>query len=689
MSLQQSRGLWFGVSLLVIQPPAPPVFETEVALVAVPVFVTDGSGKAVAGLTAADFEIQDGGKRVPIVAFQAIDVDAPAASAIVSMPGFPVAIQAAAARQFLLLFDLQFSPPAGLLRARMAAMRFVRESLAANDLVAVATFGRTGLKMLTGFTTDRSYVTRAINGLGVVPALEMASDPLGLSGAFEAPAGGDGLADQEIAEEMELLRVALKTQYQYRIADFLASLDDLARALAPLRGRKQIVLLSGGYAQEGWADSSAVASPTESFEQNRNDPLMGAFLRDKMHEVFRKAGVSDVVVHSVDLRGIEGPVDVASQTGRNERRGEGGLALRALAENTGGHFVRPTNDFGLALREMEQVSRHYYVLAFQPAEPAPKVGRPRGVKVRVNRDGLRVSHRAAYVVPKSSPGVDAADARLAAAEAIAKGLSGGRLRPHLTAMPYRDRQGRASVPVVLHLDGEALAAAVRDDGLAVQVYGYALANGRVLDSLEFATTLDLSKVGASLRTDGLSVLTAFAASPGPVDIRFFVRAGGTGETGSIRRQLEVPAFTDGETVLSAPIRTLPATEKIVAPYETRGRPPVEIPFRLGGRPFLPDTSRVLTPGLPSELCVFVWPSRLASSEPLNVTGELAQPGQASQPLRFEGAPRVVADADGFDRYVVTVVPPRAAPGDYILRLTFRQPGTGWSACSETNISLQE
>ena len=41
----------------------PPVFGTGVTAVAVPVFVTDKAGQAVAGLGAADFEIEDQGKR--------------------------------------------------------------------------------------------------------------------------------------------------------------------------------------------------------------------------------------------------------------------------------------------------------------------------------------------------------------------------------------------------------------------------------------------------------------------------------------------------------------------------------------------------------------------------------------------------------------------------------------------------
>ena len=103
--------------------------------------------------------------------------------------------------------------------------------------------------MLTGLTTDREYAARAIEGLGVVRTLEPSSDPLGLAGEPRAAVGGSEMAemaDQEIAAQMAVLREALRRQYQHRVDDLVASLDDLAQALSSLRGRKQIVLLSGG-----------------------------------------------------------------------------------------------------------------------------------------------------------------------------------------------------------------------------------------------------------------------------------------------------------------------------------------------------------------------------------------------------------------------------------------------------------
>ena len=662
------------------QKPEPPVFGANIALVAVPVFVTDKSGKAVRGLTAEDFEIEDGGKRVPIVAFQAVDADAPATAE--SQAELPVAMQAAAPRQFLLLIDLHFSPAAGLYFGRKAAIAFVRDALAPGDLVAVATSSRSGLQMLTNFTSDHANAARAIEGKGIVATL--GSDPLGLSGELMASGGSASLADQELAGQDALLKEAQQGLLRHDITVFLENLSKLVQLLSPLRGRKQIVLLSAGF-------SDAVFSSPEG------TPLLA-----KMREIFREAGQSDVVIHTVNLTGIRGPIDVASRTGRDDsldtggpppnlksvvNRGSNQGTLVTLAQSTGGRFILPTNDFGKALREVDQISRHSYVIAFE-ADPAAKGNRPRTLKVRVRGSGLSVSHRTTYTAPAPWKASDARAVQLQAGEAIAKGLSGGALRLHLTTLPYRDREGKASVHAVLQIDGPALGEAAQGAALVVQVYGYVMDAGRVLDSLALNTSMDLSKFGAAVKSSGIRVLTAFPASRAAMDLRFFVRTGTSGVTGSIQRNVAVPAFVEGEPVLSTPMFTLPLAGKVVVPFQPQNRPRIEIPFHLGSEPFVPDASVALTPGRARDACVFVWRARPGST-PLEVTGEIARLGEAPVPLRIEGAPRVFPDPDGFERYVVTVVPPQAARGTYTLRLTFGEPGTGSTTRSETGVFLEK
>jgi hypothetical protein len=274
-----------------------------------------------------------------------------------------------------------------------------------------------------------------------------------------------------------------------------------------------------------------------------------------------------------------------------------------------------------------------------------------------------------------------------ASEAISKGLSGGPLRLHLSTLPYRDREGKASVQAVLQVDGAALAEAAQGKDLAIQIYGYAMAGGRVVDGLALNTAIDLAKFGPVVRDSGISVLTAFPVSTGNVDLRFFVRAGSADVTGSIQRDVAVPAFLAGERVLSAPMFMLPPAGRLVVPFQPKSRPAIAIPFYVDDRRFVPDASVVLTPGRAREACVYVWRDRGADLAPFKVTAELIRGGQEPQPVRLDGVPRVVSETDGFDRYVVTVVPPAAAAGAYRLRLTFVEPGTGRAVRTEAEVEL--
>ncbi|HZJ70073.1 MAG TPA: VWA domain-containing protein, partial [Planctomycetota bacterium] len=339
-----------------------------------------------------------------------------------------------------------------------------------------------------------------------------------------------------VALELELLgrqQLELKRDYAQRVLDFLGNLAELGRALAPWRGRKQVLVFSGGFDQSTWNE---VQAPTGPFARTTVpaavlDTASIQNIRDQMRRTFRTLREADVVLHTVDVSGIQGAMDLTNQEGLGQQRGQGRETLQALSENTGGVAVRPTNDFARALGEVDAASRHYYVLAFAPPDGAGT--KPRSLKVKVRAAGLSVSHRAAYTLPAPPPeGKD--DVLAVAAEAIAKGLTGGALQLDLLALPYRDPRGGLSVPAVLHVDGAALAATATGAQARVQVYGYALVADQVVDALRLETTLDLAKLGPALRENGLRLLTSFAVpAAGPVDVRFFVRAGAGGTSGSV------------------------------------------------------------------------------------------------------------------------------------------------------------
>jgi VWFA-related protein len=686
---------------LFAQSPGPqevPVFQSAVTVVAVPVFVTDKSGKAVPGLGAADFEVEEQGRKVPLAAFQAVDAMSrlPAAEA-------GTLIQATARRQFLLLFDLTFSTPVGIKRAQDAASTLVRGSLAPSDLAAVATFGQAGVQVLVAFTTDHAQLARAIAGLGIVDTQRL-RDPLGIAYDLGVERWGPGLGapsenqlDANLRLMAQLMARSEQAQYRQRVDGFLAGLAGLARTLDAVHGRKQVILLSAGFdssvvggAQGQEAEDAALAVVEGRLHEVLTDRSFGdSTTRGTLDRLFQTLAATDTVIHSVDVGGMV--ASTAVDQNLPVRTGQGRDTLAQFAENTGGRFVKDANDLRTGLQEILDASSHYYVLAFEPTDAAKNPDRVRKLKVRVKRDGLSVSYRRAYVIPDSKRDAVAGSGQLQAAEAIAKGLSGGAIALRALAVPYRDARGSIALPVILEIDGRTLLSGAASKQLQLEVFGYAFDDaGHIYDAFGLTPTLDLAKLKPSLERRGLQVLSSFAVPAGPVDLRFLVREKASGRAGSLRVRLEVPAFEAGRMVLSPTLAMDDPRTRLVLPAASRGRPGLEIPFRLAETPFTADALPILRNDAARELCVMAWggETRYGRGEPYRVEAELVDDAGVARALPLVGAPRVVQDADGLERYVVGVVARGVAPGRYDLRLLFRDPATGATARSELPVQFE-
>ena len=103
-----------------------------VHVVEIPVNVIGKDGKPVAGLTAADFDLYDDGKKQTITGMDVIDLS----RAVTPSPGAAVAtpVEGAAIRHWLIIFDLSYTSLSGLLRARDGAREFVTKAMRPTDL---------------------------------------------------------------------------------------------------------------------------------------------------------------------------------------------------------------------------------------------------------------------------------------------------------------------------------------------------------------------------------------------------------------------------------------------------------------------------------------------------------------------------------------------------------------------------
>jgi hypothetical protein len=358
--------------------------------------------------------------------------------------------------------------------------------------------------------------------------------------------------------------------------------------------------------------------------------------------------------------------------------GQGRDTLAQLAGNTGGRFIADANNLRAGLDQLLEGSRHYYVLAFEPQNPSDRPDRPRKLKVRVRGDGLSVSHRRGYVLAARGAEAGPAAATLQAAEAIAKGLTGGSIALHAVAVPYRNARGARSLPVILQADGRALVKGAVSRHLQLELFGYAFGgDGRLLDVVTLSPVVDLGAVKPALEAKGLQIVTSFAVADGPVELRFVVRDKVSQRAGSLSLRVEMPSLDDDALFVSPALVMDDPRTRLVQPAASRGLPRLEIPFRLAGEAFTADPLPTLANGVARDVCVMTWggPKPDGHGQAFEVEALLsAGVGDARGEL-IAGKPRVVPDADGLQRYVFSLTPRHVPPGAYELRIRLRDPAS--------------
>lgn len=208
-------------------------------------------------------------------------------------------------------------------------------AIAPTDRVAIASYSQSP-QLLLGFTPNKAQARATLQNLNF----------------------GNGFADLNLS------------------ASLAAAID----SLAPLPGKKSIVLLSTG------VDTSSVQSW----------PL-----------IQQKLNTSDVRILAVSLAGdfrkpakrkkpsVQERTDTAEVS---EVLGEADKWLRELSHATGGraYFPQNTKDFEHAYAEIAQLIRHEYSLAFAPPAADNQL---HFLKVKVKGSAYQVDHRQAYLAP--------------------------------------------------------------------------------------------------------------------------------------------------------------------------------------------------------------------------------------------------------------------------------------------------
>jgi VWFA-related protein len=656
--------------------------RSEVVSVEVPVQVTRDGGP-VRGLTAADFVLTDNGHERTIDGFRVVDLlDTTSAAAAVSR------VPATARRHFLLLFDLSFSDPSSIERARRAGHDLVSRAFHPSDMMAVADYtAARGAELVLGFTNDRQAVARALDLMGTAEPLRHVRDPLALTVTTVGEVLGaiSGGAENNKAERRrteydgfrDMQTFEARSQRERQERDILAlasSFEELGKLMRGVAGRKQVVFLSEGF------DSSIVVGTEDIRRQMEiaSESMAGEVWRvdseerfgsnaakqalEMAIEEFRRA---DCAIQAVDIGGVRGPGDTSAGAG-----GQDGLFI--LADRTGGELYRNYNQVAGAMDELIERTGLTYILAFSPAD-LEHDGSFHNLKVKLvaGPRGARVVHRPGYFAPRPYSELSAAERRIQTAGLVTGGEPGGEIPIDVLAAPFPGLT-EAYVPVLLEIDGPSLLAAAGDDAVVpLEIYIYAISeSGRVADYAAQALTLDLGKLRQALAHGGYKFWAHFQLAPDRYVVRALVRNVATGETGLRLLDLAVPDPAAPAPWLLPPLFADPGGRWLIG--QEAGRPDVEYPFSLGGEAFVPAARAVLRRGQPAALSLFGF--HLGDGDPA-VSAELIGAGGAATPAPgiVIATRETVAGQEGWIRFGATMSELDAEPGDYRLVVTLRSP----------------
>jgi VWFA-related protein len=664
---------------------------TEVTAVQVPVQVVRG-GEPVRGLTAADFEIYDGRRKQAMTGFEVLDLAARQEQAAASIPP-------SLRRHFLFLFDLSFSEPKSLVKAR----QMVREMLPAlhpSDLVAVASYSAAyGPQLLLGFTSDRSQVPKALDRLGAAQLVDRNPDPLTLwlLDIKQQMRGGEALDLYESIDPLPaMVRQGERMNRQQQatvVRAFASSVADLAGLMAGVHGRKQVIYLSEGF------DASLLQGTDDEKEKVRmRDLVIGgrgyevdseerygetrsANVLEKMMEQFRR---SDCVIQSVDIGGLRaGTPQGGTGFGEAPVRPAGEGTLFTLAHDTGGELYRNFNDLGTAMGQLLRKTGVTYVLTFQP-DQVKRDGSYHQLRVQLKgaaAKGAQAYFRPGYYAPRPYGQLSAKERLMAAAEQIIGGGDSGTVGLAVLVAPFRRIGGapaagaaapvRAYVPVVIEADGASLMSGSQGGVMGAEIYAYAIdVAGAIQGFFTQNLRLDLAKLAPALRRTGLKFFGHLDLPPGEYNVRVLVRNGSTGAYGLRAQPLVVPAFGQPGPVLlppffpEAPGRWVMVRE---APRDKQGQgqEPAPYPFVVQERAYVPSSRPLLAAGQEAVVALVGYDLPAGGLEAR--ARVVAADGRHARDVDLEITLRESPDAAGEERLTAVFRAPQGlSPGEYQL-----------------------
>jgi VWFA-related protein len=600
------------------------VLRAQSNVVRIDVEVTDGSGKAIKGLRADQFDVTDDGKAQKISSFSYSDIEkvetateenAKPIVVPVDNEG-PGAAEAATdavrdRRMIVLFFDMTSMETDDILRAHVAAQKFLKQQMTPADLVSVVVFS-TRLAVLANFTNDRATLDKAVAQL-VPGAASQISNPL-----YAAAQNGE----YDVQQYTGAAYTPDETEFNvFNTDQKLEAVEGLVNVLATIPGRKALVEFTGGITQTGEENRAELRSATDA------------------------ANRADVSIYSIDARGMfatppGGDVTANAATGtsmfsgaavyhQTDQREDSRDTLATLSTDTGGKAFFDLGDLADAFPAIQKDNSGYYLVGYDLPSDVKRDGRWHAIRVKVNVPGAHVRYRNGYYAPRDFQHLEKEDREQQLAAAMRSESPEVDLPIAVETAMFRLSDQQVYVPISAKLSSSALDWAKKHDqheaafDFAAEVL--AVPSGQSVAQLRDTITVHLDDerfqqvTHSSLVYQGGVVL-----APGNYRLKFLARENESGKIGTFEQALNVSQRPSARMSLSSVLlssQLVPVVAKSTE-VQTRGQGSraqiAESPLEMEGQKIVPSVTRFFTQQ--QTLYVFFqayYPEKTDQSEPLD------------------------------------------------------------------------
>jgi len=404
-----------------------PVIQAKVRLVVVDVVVTDGKGEPVTGLHKGDFEIFEEGKPQTVATFEEHKGAALTQMKLPPMPpgvytNFPLTQSADSVN--VLLLDALNTPLQDQSYVRVEMIKYLQK-IPPGTRVAVFTLA-SRLRMVQGVTTDSAELLAALRdkkgATGPHQSALLASDAENEANRHHidfmrtedgsptptdaAPQTSVQAAIDPVNSMQQFLADTAAFQTESRIRITLEALQQLARCLADVPGRKNVVWFSGSFPTGILPDPDLPdpSSAVRAFEPEiRRATDMLASSQIAIYPIAAE-GLAGDAIYQVNGAEIGQKRPSAEQRDSMKRMRAGAMdrdsnhnAMEELAKDTGGQAFYNTNGLNDALARVINNGTRYYTLTYSPADKAMD-GKFRRIRVDLpnNNNKNKLAYRRGY-----------------------------------------------------------------------------------------------------------------------------------------------------------------------------------------------------------------------------------------------------------------------------------------------------